>query len=274
MAEQDYFGRMKRPTLLQITYVEELQKHPGERGMITKVAKSCGVNHTSVSRFYKACQGCGYLTEGYELTEDGRKWLDFYISLREGLRQYFYRLQMEENEVQENMELIFSGMRLQSMQKMIGKKEVETRNVTAPIEDIGSVIRKGEFDLDFRVLRAQADRNGKRALSMADRGFLHPAKVKKNNRGTYVELTIVELQAKSQITGLKMSGRLSAFKYLLHNYDFEVRIRGNKVLIPIEVFEFRQGKLGDMVGVLPVKLRCNVGQLHMPESRALLAIWM
>lgn len=273
MTDQDFMGRMKRPTLLQVTYMEELRKYTGERGIISKVAEACGVNHTSVSRFYKTCQVKGYLTKAYELTPEGRKWLDFYISLRESLRQYFYKLEMDEDEVQENLEIIFTGMRPESIQKMVRGEDGANRRSPYGESNLPA-IRKGEYDVDFRVLRVQPGKNGKRGLSMADRGFAHPAKLRKNNRGTYLELTAIELQAISQITGVKMQGHLSAFKYKMHNYDFEVRIRDNKVLIPLEVFDFRQGKLGDIVGVLPVKVRCNVGQLHMPESRAMLAVWM
>ena len=247
------------------------------------MATAVQVHHTSVSRFFRACQGAGYLDSQYMLTKDGRIWYDTYLSMREGLRRYCNYLGMEEGEAEENVELFFESMRPDSIQKMVDSISGESIGThganrgNAPSktqEGIASVIRKGEYGVDFRVLRAKPGKNGKRSLSMADRGFFHPAKIKKNNRGTFVELTAREIQAISQITGIKMRGRLSAFHYLQHDYDCSVRIRDGKIVIPLEAFEFRQGILGDMVGVLPIKVRCNVGQLHMPESRALLTIWL
>ena len=64
--KRDFFGRLNRPTMLQVKYMEELSKLPADlrkRGGISAVAEICGVNHSVVSRFVKSCIEAGYINE-------------------------------------------------------------------------------------------------------------------------------------------------------------------------------------------------------------------
>ena len=70
--KRDFFGRLNRPTMLQVKYMEELSKLPADlrkRGGISAVAEICGVNHSVVSRFFKSCIEAGYINEKNKITD-------------------------------------------------------------------------------------------------------------------------------------------------------------------------------------------------------------
>ena len=88
---------------------------------------------------------------------------------------------------------------------------------------------------------------------MADQGFEPLAVVARHTRGNWLELTIREMQG----------GMLKVAK-----------IKNEKVKIPLEACQFYQNTRGRIYGRVPVTLSCSVGQVHMPESTALLRFWL
>ena len=52
------------------------------------------------------------------------------------------------------------------------------------------------------------------------------------------------------------------------------KVKNGKVKIPLEACQFYQNTRGRIYGSVPVTLACSVGQMHMPESTALLRFWL
>ena len=111
-------------------------------------------------------------------------------------------------------------------------------------------------------------------LSMADQGFEPMAAVVRHTRGNWLELTIREMQAHSRIDGRMMQGHLASLKYEQGGMMKVAKVKNGKVKIPLEACQFYQNTRGRIYGSVPVTLACSVGQMHMPESTALLRFWM
>ena len=55
MKKGENLKRKNLPTMQQLSYLMELYHMQAERGVVDKVAKACGVSHSSVSRYFKSC---------------------------------------------------------------------------------------------------------------------------------------------------------------------------------------------------------------------------
>ena len=91
------------PSLLQITYLTTLENTEKKRGCVGLIADICGVSHGPVSRFFKECVSCGYLTEQYEFTEAGIRALRMYKRILHDTRGYLVRLGTSEEEMPEKL---------------------------------------------------------------------------------------------------------------------------------------------------------------------------
>lgn len=100
------------------------------------------------------------------------------------------------------------------------------------------------------------------------------AVVARHTRGNWLELTIREMQAHSRIDGRMMQGHLTSLKYEQGGMMKVAKVKNGKVKIPLEACQFYQNTRGRNYGSVPVTLACSVGQMHMPESTALLRFWL
>ena len=105
-------------------------------------------------------------------------------------------------------------------------------------------------------------------------GFELMAVVARHTRGNWLELTIREMQAHSRIDGRMMQGHLASLKYEQGGMMKVAKVKNGKVKIPLEACQFYQNTRGRIYGSVPVTLACSVGQMHMPESTALLRFWL
>ena len=71
-----------------------------------------------------------------------------------------------------------------------------------------------------------------------------------------------------------MQGHLASLKYEQGGMMRVAKIKNGKVKIPLEACQFYQNTRGRIYGSVPVPLACSVGQMHMPESTALLRFWL
>ena len=67
---------------------------------------------------------------------------------------------------------------------------------------------------------------------------------------------------------------LASLKYEQGGMLKVAKIKNEKVKIPLEACQFYQNTRGRIYGRVPVTLSCSVGQVHMPESTALLRFWL
>lgn len=267
------------PSLLQITYLTTLEKTEKKRGCVGQVADICGVSHGPVSRFFKECVSCGYLTEQYEFTEPGIRALKMYKRLLHDTRAYLVRLGTSEEEMPEKLRQLIENVDyelLMSITKSDIKVEKNATNIQKKEESstwlMEKVLEKGNYEVEIALY--QINRTAPTRLSMAHRGFEHIAMIRHNNRGSWLELTIRPVHGISRIDGMDMTGWLSSLKYEKQGQLYEVDLRTDKVRIPLNACRFIRSSHGNIKGMIMVTVTCSAGKAHMPESTALLTFWM
>lgn len=281
MAEKkDFFGRLNRPTMLQIKYLEELSKlseSQRKRGGISAVAEICGVNHSVVSRFFKNCMEAGYIDKKNRITEEGRQWLNYYCKIRAELEDYFRDIGVPQasiaesvSDMEENMEPYTIGLILQHFKKNKRKSFYEESKRINPLVN---VIDKGRYEVSFRLLKYDRNRRVVQGISMSDRAFEKPGILKVNNRGIFLILTLKDIFAQSGTTGTLMKGRMTGLKYEFEGRVVKAPVREGKVRIPMDACMYKIYSGGGIRSALPVTFSVSVGNVHMPESTALLVFW-
>lgn len=278
--KRDFFGRLNRPTMLQVKYMEELSKLTADlrkRGGISAVAEICGVNHSVVSRFFKSCIEAGYINEKNKITDEGMEWLNYYCKIRDELEIYFRDIGVPEAEIadsiadmEENMEPYTIRLMLQCFKKSKRKNFYEESKKLNPL---ASVIEKGQYAVSFRLLKYNRNKGVIQGLSMSDKAFEKPALLKVNNRGVFLVLTFKEIYAQSGTTGNLMKGHMTGLKYEFEGKIVKAPVRERKVRIPVEACMYKIYSGGGIRAALPVTFSVNVGNMHMPESTALLVFW-
>lgn len=278
--KKDYFGKLNRPTMLQIKYLEELSKltpKQRKRGGISAVAELCGVNHAAVSRFIKNCVEIGYVDEKNRLTDDGKEWLNHYCKIRDDLEEYFREIGIPEQEIPNSISEMEENMDSHTIMMMLKQFRESKRKIfyeePRRINTLVKVIEKGNYDISFRLLKYNRNKSVVQGLSMSDKAFEKPGILKVNNRGLFVELKFRNLYARSGTTGELMVGHMTRLKYELDGQLVKAPVRNGKVRIPVEACTYKIHSGGGITATLPVTFSVSVGNMHMPESTALLVFW-
>ncbi len=277
MADTEY-ENLLHPSMLQISYLLELEKIGKKRGSVALIADTCGVSHGPVSRFFKECIGRGYLTERYEFTDEGERALFIYKKILRDVQIYLKKMEIPETEIPEKTKQLVENVDydlLRLMTRNAGQVK-EQKNHTQS-EDMGKyflekILDKGNFQVGIAI--HQVSRNRETKLSMAHQGFEHLAYIRNNTRGSWLELTIREMHARSRIDGADMKGHLSSLKYENQGQLHQAAIKDGHLRIPLSACRFFRSRRGNVKGTVMITVTCSVGKAHMPESTALLTFWM
>lgn len=280
-----HLKRNNTPTFQQLQYLLELQKTENKRGVVTKIAEKCHVNHTSVSRYLKFCQENGILNQKFEFTQAGKMWIENYKWILEGLDSYMRDIGIAEMEIQDNIKNMVEHVGLHTLSSIVGnhqriksipkskKRESLTSNFLKEVLPIGT-----ECPVYFMLYRPGKSIKAGSAIdlsvSMANSGFEKPALLRHNRRGSWLILKIREMSAKSRIHGKEMLGHLSSLKYEKDGMLLQTKIKDGALRIPLEACRFHRRQGGEVKGILPVTMTCTVGRAHMPESTAILVFWL
>lgn len=262
----------------QIRYLRELKNIGPGRGCVGAVADLCGVNHGTVSRFFRACCDNGYLTEELCFTEAGEVWLDSYLKLQEELRRYLCQIGVAVGDIEEDLRALIENISYSTLSAMLrseeGRQGNRSRRKKEPAAKsmVSEIIEYGSHEIYFVLLKPDLQ-NGY-APSMANRGFRNPATLRHSRRGSYLELEICEMEENSRVDGRKMTGRLESLKYEKEGVLQSAVKRQGKIRIPLEVCRLTKRRGGEMRGEVNVMVTCSAGRVHMPESTALLVFWL
>ena len=278
MEKGECFKRKNRPTMLQIRYLAELERMGKRRGSVAMIAEICGVNHASVSRYLKTCCENGLLTLEYEFTEMGRAWLNGYKKLIADLEAYLYHIGIAPKEIPgnlkdmiENVDYYTLDSMLRNNQRMRSITSMEKKEITAK-NFLDEVLSYGTWEVYFMVY--QIRRKEEWSISMANRGFQKPAVLKHNKRVSCIELTACDLTAQSRVNKEMMTGHLETLKYEYQGVLHLAEEREGRIRIPLEACRFHRRRGGEVQGMIPITVTCNVGRTHMPESTAMLVFWL
>ena len=254
-------------TMLQIRYLTELDQLEKKKGAVRRIAATCGVNHSQVSRFFKKCTEEGELTESLDFTEKGRRKLDWHCKMVRDVRDY-----LERSGITEGMEEVL-GELIENIDYAHLEKLVKSDRRTNPgtqmrrredvITDITEILEYGNYEVVVAILQHDGTKR-----SMADRGFEPTAMIRYNKRGAWLELTIREMDAVSRINGEDMFGHLATLKYLHQGVYRYADIKNGKVRIPLDACYYQNFDNGVLRGNIMITVTCSVGNGHMPESTA------
>ena len=264
----------KLPTFQQLCYLIELEAIGNQKGNISRVAEKCNVNSSSVSRYFKICQDKGYLEQDNTFTKQGTLWLRGYKNIIKLLPPYLEKIGIGKKEISYQMQCMIENLEYHVLDAMIRNvNSSEVNLVKGNKEDyILDVLEMGNQEIGFKIFKY--GNKSKFDISMADKAFQKPALLCNNKRGQWVYLSIKEVEEKSRVYRTLMSGILKTLKYEEDEVLREALIKNNKVRIPLSAFRFRKKMGGEIRGELPIMVTCSVGRIHMPESTALLVIWL
>ena len=264
----------KLPTFQQLCYLIELEAIGGQKGNISRVAEKCNVNSSSVSRYFKICQDKGYLEQDNTFTKQGTLWLKGYKNIIQHLPAYLQKIGIGKKEIPYQMQCMIENLEyhvLEAMIRNVKNSEVSFARISKE-DNILGVLEKGNQDIGFMIFKYGKTREF--GISMADKAFEKPALLSNNKRGQWIYLNIKEVEEKSRVYRTLMSGILKTLKYEQEEVLKEALIKDNKVRLPLSAFRFRKKKGGEVQGELAIMVTCSVGRIHMPESTALLVIWL
>ncbi len=278
MEKGEHLKRQNRPTMLQLQYLQGLSRVEKKRGAQGSIAESYGVNRSTVNRYFKNCIERGILTEGLEFTATGAEWLERYTKLYENLQNYLKEIGARPDEVDETLDVMVENIDIHMLEMMINaqteKKSIYKKKENELDRAIQNNLQKVErHPVVFRLYRMNK-KLGQDRGSMAMRGFEDIAEIVQENGESYLELKLKEMAAHSRVSGEMMAGKLKTLKYQHNEVLEEARIENNIVKIPMEACRIHRWTGIGTMGIVPVTVTCSVGQVHMPESTALLYFWV
>ena len=278
MEKGEHLKRQNRPTMLQLKYLQGLSRVEKKRGVQGSIAEYYNVNRSTVNRYFKNCIERGILTETLEFTVEGQEWLGRYVELYENLQKYLEEIGARPEEIEKTIDVMVEDIDIHMLELMINahaeKKSVYNRRENELDQEIQNNLQKCErHPVVFRLYRMNK-KSGKSRDSMAMRGFEETAEIVQNHGESYLELKLKEMTAHSRANGKVMAGRLKTLKYE-HNEIFETaEIEDNRVRIPMEACRMHKWTGIGTMGSVPITVTCNVGEMHMPESTAMLFFWV
>lgn len=278
MEKGEHLKRQNRPTMLQLKYLQGLSRVEKKRGVQGSIAEYYNVNLSTVNRYFKNCIERGILTETLEFTVEGQEWLGRYVELYENLQKYLEEIGARPEEIEKTIDVMVEDIDIHMLELMINahaeKKSVYKRRENELDQEIQNNLQKCErHPVVFRLYRMNK-KSGKSRDSMAMRGFEETAEIVQNHGESYLELKLKEMTAHSRANGKVMAGRLKTLKYE-HNEIFETaEIEDNRVRIPMEACRMHKWTGIGTMGSVPITVTCNVGEMHMPESTAMLFFWV
>lgn len=135
-------------------------------------------------------------------------------------------------------------------------------------------IKDGNYTFPFIIYREKV--KGHNNISMANDGFVHPCEVIIRENGGVILLKAIEMNENSKFNGVKMRGMVQHLKYYDGKEFVESVISGGFIQIPLNCFHFVNIGSDTMTRVLHgsicLKMRCSVGEIHMPESTAIFTV--
>ena len=278
MEKGEHLKRQNRPTMLQLRYLKELKKFGKKRGAQKNIAELCGVYSSTVNRYFKGCIEKGILTEELDFTAEGEEWLARYSDLYNNLGPYLQEIGGTEAEANETAEVLVENVDIHMLELILRdhdqKKTVYTRTENRLDQEIQNNLQKCErHPVVFRLYRVNM-KPGQSRDSMAMGGFEEIAEIVQEGDKSYLELKLKDMTGHSRVSGETMIGHLKTLKYEHEGILTETAIEDNRVRIPMEACKIHRWTGVGTMGSVPVTVTCSIGQIHMPESTALLYFWV
>ena len=119
MEKGEHLRRQKRPTMMQLQYLQGLSKVEKKRGAQGSIAEHYGVNRSTVNRYFKNCIERGILTESLDFTAAGKEWLERYSNVYEDLEKYLEEIGAKQEEIDESLDVMVENIDIHLLELMI-----------------------------------------------------------------------------------------------------------------------------------------------------------
>lgn len=165
---------------------------------------------------------------------------------------------------------------IQLLEETMRMKEYFADRKTFSGSEFRDQIKDGSYTFPFIIYREKV--KGHNNISMANDGFAHPCEVIINESGEVVMLEAIEMNQNSKLNGVKMKGMVQHLKYYDGKEFVEAVVSGGFIQIPLKHFHFVNIGSDTMTKILHgsicLKMRCTVGEIHMPESTVIFTIFI
>ena len=134
-------------------------------------------------------------------------------------------------------------------------------------------LKDGSYQFPFVIYREKT-KNGNN-LSMANKGFEHLCHLVVKNHVGIVYLAVRTMSEKSAHGNVVLEGRVEKMQYALDEHFLDAGREGRYVHFPADALNFvsiGNGREEVLHGSVCLKMKCNVGIVHMPESRAVFTL--
>ena len=262
-----------------------LEAEPKKR-TVTDSAKILGTTKWAVTRALDALEKQDVVERQENrktvLTASGKKLAEKCRGQMKILEQYMQYQDIPPVQIKENaLRALSAGFsdefmaRLAEQEGRMRLKEIFAGHRDFHGGDICNYLKDGSYYFPFIIYREQIKNHNN--LSMANKGFENPCELIVKDHEGLVYLAVKTVSAESMSSGKKMEGRVNKMQYL---YDGEFRdggIDGRYVYFPVTALNFiAMGKGRDTLlhGSVCLKMRCSVGDMHMPESTAIFTMFI
>ena len=261
----------------KLAYLLFLYKQKETNCTVTRLAEEFGVSKSTFSRvlniFYHENliiqKGKGILsTKGEKLAKNYFKdiaeiklWLKNISNLsdEEAYQEALTLVLVISNKTRYN--LISDLYKKKLFEKIDKIKSISGDMLTVNLED-------GKYQFAFTIYKLN-----KLEISMANDGFVHPGILEINNGKGNLILFPKEIEHESLLGNIILKGQVESLKYMLDQEFISSQNIKNSYIIPIDRLKFHYCKEERILQTsIKIKVRANVGIIHMPESCAVLNI--
>ena len=248
---------------------------------VTKMAKMFGVSKSTVSRNmdYFVEQGVVF-SETMQLTAYGHKLADQYAKEVEALENWIRAtVTGDDNEIHENalnmVVHLSENMKKQLLERIRMSKMFKSLEFKESIafSEIAQELEDGSYPVSFIIYREQFQ-NG-RYISMADKGFSHPAMLKVTGSTGIIQLRAVTMEQRNMLDVLIMRGKLLNLDYYSKGSFFPVAKDGDIYQIPADVFEYNFHKGENLLmGNVTIQIYAPLANKQLHTRKAVLSLFM
>ena len=261
----------------KLAYLLFLYKQKETNCTVTRLAEEFGVSKSTFSRVLKIFyhenliiqKGKGILsTKGEKLAKNYFKdiaeiklWLKNISNLsdEEAYQEALTLVLVLSNKTRYN--LISDLYKKKLFEKIDKIKSISGDMLTVNLED-------GKYQFAFTIYKLN-----KLEISMANDGFVHPGILEINNGKGNLILFPKEIEHESLLGNIILKGQVDSLKYMLDQEFISSQNIKNSYIIPIDRLKFHYCKEERILQTsIKIKVRANVGIIHMPESCAVLNI--
>lgn len=269
-------------TANQMKYLVTLMEQEEKKRSLSAIAKLYGVNKSSVSRALSVFIKHGILDENNNLTPYGQAYLAQYKYRYDRIVQWLGRNGIDEDNARKDAFELLEVCSEETIQLFVGGGEFckacsyfgkQGHKQIIEGSNLIHYVREGEYKVPFVFHKDK--RRSPEHISMANNAFHHPGKLIIRKNGSHLCLKMKSIKKSSVVKTIKLEGKLKTMKYEKDGGTYEVMINNESAFIPIDALKFIYIKEDNILqGFVRLTMSATVANFHMPESTAILTVYL